>query len=405
MFMLVLKQAGFLILMAAMGLAAVIAIESGYALAWNVRGEYWLAIPFLVDLALVFLAVALVFRSLRGFLFGRGRPWLAWFSIVCWVGVMGTMTYYEASRRHPVLGAAFAVGNQALSEKVSAAYNEPWSEAELASLPIEERESVCKSVFLEEAGSYAVKRSGIPVMVSLPSDKELAQNVFAGSACPDAMKAQYAELQRLETEYVDGRPKTGVGTNETEFGRKLAQAESFALMAADATLLGHPDSITKMFEIMKTFKDKPVEEKIELARMKLRLMQNGQIKDHQWKPIEGFDFRDGHKAFIDPQIWKKSSDERGDEWHYWTLDKMADGSSTIEMRNVNCRKLDRVDLDFSITTKEGKSKLEPFLDLFGVNDQRYGPNTFAYELNALACASKSQQVKLTDEVANAVPGS
>jgi hypothetical protein len=405
MFKLVLKQIGFLILMAVMGLAAVLVVESGYVLAWKVRGEYWLVIPLLVDLALVFLAVALVFRSLGGFLFGRGRPWLAWFSIVCWVGVMGIMAYSEASRRQALFGATFAVGNQALGEKVSAAYNEPWSEAELASLPTEEQESVCQSVFLEKAGSYAVKRSGIPVMVALPSDNESAKTVFAGSACPDAMKAQYAELQRLETEYSDGLPKRDGNAAETEFGRKLARAEFYAVMGAEATLLGHPDSITKMFEIMKTFKDKPVEEKIELARMKLRLIQNGQIRDHQWKPIEGFDFSDGHKAFIDPQIWRKSSDERGDEWHYWTLDKMADGSSTIEMRNVNCRKPDRVDLDFSITTKEGKSKLEPFLDLFGANDQRYGPNTFAYELNTLACASKSQQVKLTDEVANAVPGS
>lgn len=402
MLKLLMKQAGFLLLMLVLGILAVVAFERGYPLAWRVGSEQWIATSVVLNLLLMAAGVAGVFFLLRGFLFGRGRPWLAGVSALGWVAVFAVVVPFSIGGRTAMASGPWALGHEAMRARVDAAREQPWSAAEVAALPAAERVKACETVFDNERGGYATHRDGIAVNVLLPQQDEERSTFLEGQACPDPIKAQFVEWKRLKEAQANSVQKPEEpGSDAGELTKVLYQAEVAGMIQAQVTMLGHPDTIERMAEIRTLRKEKLIEGVLESNRLQLRLMRNGQYKEHEWVEIPEFSTTTGGKVYYDPRIWNAGSDAKSDEWYFWTQVRERDGETVMHLRRADCKRLSKVEVVATIEAKDQTSKLKPFIDAFGTFDKPHGPDSFLYTANKLACASKSKQARLSEETPKA----
>ncbi len=148
------KRAGFLMLMLVLGVFSLVAHEAGYPFAWRFSSDkaYWLPLAYALDVLCVLAVLGLLFWGLRGFLFGRGRPWLAWFSIATWVLVWAAYSWQAVGGRTAHWSLGLFVSAPTLNQKVADLRQQPWSAASIKALPEPLREQVCaKAVLAEES--------------------------------------------------------------------------------------------------------------------------------------------------------------------------------------------------------------------------------------------------------------
>jgi hypothetical protein len=119
--MLFLKRTGFLFLMAVLGVLSILLHMNGYPLAWKfyTNHSYWLPLAYSINVFFIAAVVASVFWGLRGFLFGRGRPWLAWFSIGMWIVVWTVTIGLDVQDKEPTWSTGLFIGANCLERQGS----------------------------------------------------------------------------------------------------------------------------------------------------------------------------------------------------------------------------------------------------------------------------------------------
>lgn len=377
-----LKRAGFLLLMAVMGVLSLLVHLTGYPFAWRFHADqaYWLPLAYGLDLLCVIAVLSLVFWGLRGFLFGRGRPWLAWLSIGAWVLVWSALVWFGLNGRAAHWRPIFVVGERALSEQVAALQQQTWSPGMIQSLPPAQRETVCSKAVLKEESSTAVEREGFPTRMDFPADMA-DKGLFDTDACPAERVRQYRTLRSQETQLKASiRPA----------------AETFASGAAQAVLLAHPDAILHASDLYRKHKDDPVAKSIAFNEFRLRLHTNGQVHEHQWEELPG-QFTDGvKKKFIDPRIWRHDNAPDSDTWNFWLRGDLADGDQHLELWIADCKNDTVEPSHYIVKSASGQTELVPNV----AEAIKARPGTWGAEWLQKVCSGKDKQVRMSDEEAN-----
>lgn len=386
--MMVLKQVGFLLLMAVLGLVSLLLHTNGYPLAWSFYSgqAYWLPVMFAINALLVGAVLAGVFWLMRGFLFGRGRPYLAWFSIGVWVLVWALFAAHAATTRTAHWPGVLHMGS--LSERAQAAQSAEWTLQEIESQSDSQREVICTNAFLEEPHSTVIVRDGLPVSVEWP--KDLAEKkLFEGNACPADLKTKYQKYTALRKEI------STILSAEDHGLDLIKQLNLLQTAAVSAGLLAHPGNFTAMSEVFKKYKDKPIDRKLALSELELRMYSNGQINDHEWVQMPDQE-DDGVKAiYINPQIWSASSSDapKEDLWRAWQKQvKKPNNNEMMWLMTIDCRRKTYMG-EFELA-KNDKGQLK--LSVWDDKPKPAGAGTWGEEWVSFVCASKDKQVKQPD---------
>jgi hypothetical protein len=312
------KRAGFLMLMLVLGVFSLVAHEAGYPFAWRFSSDqaYWLPLAYGLDVLCVLAVLGLLFWGLRGFLFGRGRPWLAWFSIATWALVWAAYSWHAVGGRTAHWSLGLFVSAPTLNQKVADLRQQPWSAASIKALPEPLREQVCAKAVLAEESRIVASREGLPIELDFPADMA-EKGLFAADACPAKLVQQYSRLTQLDTQ-VKATINPALPT--------LLNG------ASQVTLLGHPDAILGMSELYRKHANDPVAKAIALKEFQLRLHTNGQAKDHEWDALPGHDNDTVRAQSLNPRIWRHSEDPGSDAWKFWTRSDHTDGETHLDLR-------------------------------------------------------------------------
>lgn len=378
---LLLQRAGFLGLMVVLGVLSLIGYVLGFPFAWRFTTDqsYWLPLAYALNVLCISGTLALVFWGLRGFLFGRGRPWLAWLSMAAWILVWFALTSDAVSGRIPLAGPPLMVGESALKRRLAELREQPWSPATVAALPPPNRERVCQQALLKESTSALVVREGFPMEVFFPEDMS-ASGLFESNACPDALVQTHKKLLALE-ERIAQTLHENVG--------------SVASALAQVQLLGHPDSVLAMSEIYSKHKADAVARKLAISELTLRLYTNGQVKDHVWEVLPESAFEDVDAVHMNPYIWRRSKDAQEDDWRFWTRYEYRDGREMVVMWIGDCK---RRTLEVALEIRRGVNGTSKLVGLIQEADTvRSG--TLGHELLRRACSGKSKEVRIPDDLA------
>jgi hypothetical protein len=400
--MLFLKRSGFLLLMMLMGVGSLIFITDGYPLAWTLRREYWFPLAYLINMIVLIAVVGFVFWFFRRFLFTRGRPWLAWFSITCWILIWLGVSWNQITSRQAIWPGLFLVGSASLSDKVDEVNGLRLSMAVLEQQSANKRETICTKAFLEEEHWLDIVHDGIPISARFEKDiavKGLSKEsdtknpteekkLFESNACSEDLKNKYKKLQKINNEIAN------IFSVEDYGSELLKQVNSLDSAAAQLTLMAHPDSIVALFNSGKKSKEDPIAEKIAFAEMELRIYSNGQVKDHDWVVMPDQNNKVTKAIYLDPRIWSaSSSNKHEDSWYVWRKQDFTDRATELDLLQVNCKKKT---LDYLFELKKNDAG---HLKLTGIS---YEPEvaksgTWGAKWLDFACANKAKQAKLPDE--------
>lgn len=395
--MLFLKRTGFLFLMAMLGVLSILLHMNGYPFAWKVHTNhsYWLPLSYSINVFSIVVVVATVFWGLRGFLFGRGRPWLALFCIGTWVVIWAVTIGIDVKDKEPTWTTGLFFGSNALNDKARALEQQPWSVKEVVNFPDVHRKQICTSAILgEDELHIIVKREGIPINLNFP--KEMAEKgLFNTNACPSDLIQQYKKIKNLDE-------KIKAIVSEPDYGlADLKHLNAISLLAAKAGLWAHPDTIVKMSEIYKTHKTDPIKRKVEVAEMELRLYTNGQVREHEWEEMKGQTSDEVRKIYIDLRIWNESYENGADTWNFWSKWDLVSGASKLVMATIDCKNK-KLQLTNSIASNtEGQLKISHISD----DMARIKKESWAEEWLQKVCSSKDKQARIPEEIANEKFGS
>jgi len=388
--MLFLKRAGFLLLMAVLGVFSLVLHSSGYPFAWrfSTNEPYWLPVAYGFNLLCLVAALGLLFWSLRSFLFGRGRPWLAGVSLAGWVLVWSAAIWHDVGARTAVWNFSLIAGTPSLTSKVQALTEQTWSLGAIKDLPEALRQSVCSKAVLSEESRVVADREGFPMTQLFPA--EMAdKGLFEADACPADLARQYKQLSSLTAQLKATVAEDQAGS---EYGQRI---DTLRNMSAQAALIGHPDSIVAMSDLFKKHKDQPIEKEIALKTHQLRLHTNGQVRDHTWQELDGYAGERLRHAYFDPRIWDANHEPGQDLWHYWSKIEFTDGRVVQTLWVADCRtKTNAAKLEI-VQRGDATLRLEPVLG----EPEPVRKGMLGEELLNLACASKDHQVRLPDDVA------
>lgn len=382
--MLFLKQMGFLLLMAVLGIVSLVAHELGYPLAWEFYSgqPYWMPLISIINAVLVAAAVAAVFWLLRGFLFGRGRPYLAWFAMACWALVWAGVSWHAAATHKAHWPPLWHVGIDSLQPRAEAANQVADLLAVAQEQSADKREVICTQAFLEEEHTTNILRDGIPVAVQWP--KNLAEKkLFEGSVCSDDMKEKHQKYAALQQEI-----KKIVQPDDLEHRSEVMGAiEDLMQTRASVTLMTHPDTVAALVDAIKKSKQDPVAGQIARAEAELRIYSNGQMKDHEWV-LRGTDLdKDTKAVYINPRIWSADSgDKPEDVWYAWTKSVKTNGTDFMLLKTYHCANK-TVEYELSLRkNKNGQLKLE------AVNDEpdKVKKDSWGEDWLNFVCASKDK---------------
>lgn len=376
-----LKRAGFLLLMLVLGVLSLIVHTTGYPFAWRFSSDqtYWLPLAYGLDVLCVIAAVGLVFWGLRSFLFGRGRPWLAWLSIGAWVLVWAAYTWHELGGKTPYWGPRLYVGASALHQKVADLQQQSASPDAIKELPEAQRQAVCGKAVLKEESRIVAEFGGFPMALHFPAD--LAdKGLFGADACPAEQVQQFKKIVSLEAQLK--------ASLDQEVG-ELASA------AAQLLLMAHPDALVKLSEVYRKHEGKPVEQTIAMKELQLRLHTNGQVQDHQWEELIGYSSRAVSKVSIDPRIWRQDEKSGQDTWNFWVRFDFVDGRKLLALITGDCAKRTiQTQLEIE-ASPNGAARMQPVRD--DIRPARATP--VDEESLQKVCSGKDKQVRLPDEVA------
>lgn len=376
------KRAGFLMLMLVLGLFSLVAHQAGYPFAWRFRTDqsYWLPLAYGLDVLCVVAVLALLFWGLRSFLFGRGRPWLAWLSIATWVLVWAAYSWHEVGGRPPLWSPGLFVGAQSLNEKVAALQQQPWSADSIKALPEPLREQVCSNAILEEQSRVVASRDGFPIEMGFPADMA-EKGLFVGDACPAKLVQQYKTLASLTAQL------------QSTIERSLPDALN---AFTQVKLLGHPDAILGMSELYRKHANDPVTRAIATKEFQLRLHTNGQAKDHEWDELPGHASDTVKAQSLNPRIWRHGNEPGSDTWNFWTRSEHTDGETHLDLRVADCKK-GTVELQlYIVRSADGAARLMPA----GLSEAvKVKPGTWGAEWLRKVCNGKDKEVRLSAEQA------
>lgn len=381
------KRAGFLALMAILGVLSILFQSSGYPVAWklsSVRSDqaYWLPISYAIDLLCIASVVGFVFWVLRRFLFGRGKPYLAWFSIGVWILVWCGLAWHDVSDRSAFWTYKLVVGNDDLNEKVADLSLQEESIAEIKSLPDDQRKLICSNAILEEETRIAIKREGYPVEIYF-SKYVAGKGLFDADACPTELVTQFRKMKGLQEKIAHILSEVGSG-----------EVNQLRGAAAQLRLTAHPDAIVRMSDIYKTFKESPIEREIALKETTLRIYTNGQVREPQWKEMSDLANDKFKSISIDPRIWNESDKDDADEWNFWIKVVKTNGSSYLALFSGDCQKR-TLKTQIEIQTRaDGAVRLLPIQD----DTTRVVSDSRGDDFLQIACASKDQQARIPDDL-------
>lgn len=374
-------------LMAILGVLSILFQSSGYPVAWklsSVRSDqtYWLPISYAIDLLCIASVVVFVFWVLRRFLFGRGKPYLAWFSLGVWILVWSGLAWHDVSDRSAFWTYQLAVGNDGLNEKVADLSLQEWSIAEIKSLPDDQRKLICRNAILEEETRIAIKREGYPVEIHFP--KYVAEKgLFDADACPTELVTQFQKIKGLQEKIKNILSEVGPG-----------EVNQLRAAAAQLRLSAHPDALVRMSDIYKSLKDSPIEREIALNETTFRIYTNGQVRDPQWKEMSDLANDELKSISIDPRIWHENDKDGADEWNFWIKVVKTDGSSYLALLTGDCQKR-MLKTQVEIQTRvDGAVRLQPIQDDATHVVSGSGGDDFLQ----IACASKDQQAHIPDDL-------
>jgi hypothetical protein len=383
-----LKQIGFLLLMAVLGVCSLVLHFNGYPLAWAFQsGEgYWFPIMFAINVVVIGALLAGVFWLLRGFLFGRGRPYLAWFAMVSWVLVWAVVTVDAATKHQALWPGLWHVGSDSLMARVDAAKSADWTPQEIEAQSADKRDAICTKAFLEEEHSLGIVRDGIPVLVHWP--KDLAEKkLFEGSACSEDLKAKHQKYTALRKEIHQIVVENDYGLDA------IKQINSLFTASMQLRLMAHPDAVSALFGSMKKYKDDPVSGKIDTSELELRVYSNGQIKDHEWVLRPTLTSDKTKAVYINPNIWSAStSDKPEDAWYAWVKQVKTDGHERMDLSKIHCAH--KTIAGELVLQKNDKGQLE--LRTLDGEPAKAEAGTWGGNWVEFVCASKNKQVKLPD---------
>lgn len=376
-----LKRAGFLLLMLVLGVLSLIVHTTGYPFAWRFSSDqaYWLPLAYGLDVLCVIAVLALVFWGLRGFLFGRGRPWLAWLSISAWAVVWVTYTWHELGAKTPYWGPRLYVGASALHQKVADLQQRSDSPDVIKALPEAQRQAVCGKAVLKKESRITAELEGLPMAMYFPADMA-DKGLFDADSCPAERVQQHKKIVSLEAQLK--------ASLDQDVGDLLK-------VAAQLALLGHPDAVVQMYELHKKNPNDPVAQEIALKEFQLRLHTNGQVQDHQWEEMPGQSSAKVKTTSVNPRIWRHGKETDGDTWNFWVRLDLADGDVLQNLWVADCKNRTLQLTLYIARSAQGKVTLEPV----SREAEKVTPGTSGEDWLNKVCSGKDKQVRLPDEVA------
>lgn len=372
-----LKRAGFLLLMLVLGELCLVLLLRGYPFAWHVTvdyQDYWMPLALGLDTLCIFAALALILWSFRGFLFGRGRPWLAWLSgglyVLLWAASI--WTNIRDSEAHWNIN--LVVGNEALIQKVTAMEQQPWSPADIRDLPPQQRQEVCSKAVMEQEAHALGKREGFPMHLHFPADMA-AKGLFDSDACPAELVQKFRKLTSLDAQI------------EAAIGSQASFEPAFDQLAL------HPDTQVWMSEQRGKQAAETVDGAIALKELQWRMVSNGQMQDHTWEELPG----PGHvpevlMTFFNPRIWQDKEADSEDAWNFWLRLELADGRSDLLLVTDDCTK--RTETVKLLISRPASGKVR--MDWIGGGTNRISTGSSGERWLQRVCASKGKQALLPE---------
>jgi hypothetical protein len=299
------KQITFLFAMLLLGIASLVLHEMGYPFAWKVDQTHWFPVAYVINVIAVFGAIGAMFYAVRRFLFGRGRPYLAIFSIACWLIVWGGNIYSAlAGERVSIVTGRLYVGNSAILSKLTELNAQPLMVGEVAQVSETDKVALCIKAILLESGAIDesdISKKFAEAKMQVPAAFKIMRDGLPISV--PVLGFDYAKLEKLNLCSATLKTKRDRLLDVTERSKKIVQKP----LIAQVTLARHPHAIKRLYASAMKPEGDLLDQAIDSSEFSYRIFTNGQLDEHEWVVL-------GRTSccewFVNPNVWFSSTDEQ-----------------------------------------------------------------------------------------------